>query len=175
MQSWIDTTYLNSAAAAPMDRMEVTIQSFGTPQLPNFIQATRSSGSLHISFQLSPVHSFSRPHRPLAPSTSHSSSALSILSPGHMVLWLPPHLIQAQPCLFLYVIQPLSYWPSLWSLPLSFTMHLMITCPLLIDTQQHVVLPTELCNSPMHLNIGHGEMHCSSLLWQLFSNARMFL
>ena len=111
MQSWIDTIYLivtncfqlkhiNSAAAAPMDRMEITIQSFGTPQLPNFIQATRSSGSLHISFQLSPVHSFSRPHGPLAPSTSHSSSALSILSPGHMVLWLPPHLIQAQPCPF---------------------------------------------------------------------------
>ena len=67
---------------------------------PFFIQATRSSGSLHISFQLSPVHSFSRPHSPLAPSTSHSSSALSILSPGHTVLWLPPHLIPAQPCPF---------------------------------------------------------------------------
>ena len=67
---------------------------------PFFLQATRSSGSLHISFQLSPVHSFSRPHGPLAPSTSHSSSALSILSPGHMVLWLLPHLIQAQPCPF---------------------------------------------------------------------------
>ena len=67
---------------------------------PFFLQATRSSGSLHISFQLSPVHSFSRPHGPLAPSTSHSSSALSILSPGHTVLWLPPHLIQAQSCPF---------------------------------------------------------------------------
>ena len=67
---------------------------------PFFLQATRSSGSLHISFQLSPVHSFSRPHIPLAPSTSHSSSALSILSPGHTVLWLPPHLIPAQPCPF---------------------------------------------------------------------------
>ena len=67
---------------------------------PFFLQAIRSSGSLHISFQLSPVHSFSRPHRPLTPSTSHSSSALSILSPGHTVLWLPPHLIQAQPCPF---------------------------------------------------------------------------
>ena len=67
---------------------------------PFFLQATRSSGSLHISFKLSPVHSFSRPHGPLAPSTSHSSSALSILSPGHTVLWLPPHLIQAQPCPF---------------------------------------------------------------------------
>ena len=67
---------------------------------PFFLQATRSSGSLHISFQLSPVHSFSRPPGPLAPSTSHSSSALSILSPGHTVLWLPPHLIRAQPCPF---------------------------------------------------------------------------
>ena len=67
---------------------------------PFFLQATQSSGSLHISFQLSPVHSFSRPHGPLAPSTSHSSSALSILSPGHTVLWLPPHLIPAQPCPF---------------------------------------------------------------------------
>ena len=65
-----------------------------------FLQATRSSGSLHLSFQLSPVHSFSRPHGPLAPSTSHSSSALSILSPGHTVLWLPPRLIRAQPCPF---------------------------------------------------------------------------
>ena len=67
---------------------------------PFFLQATRSSGSLHISFQLSPVHCFSRPHGPLAPSTSHSSSALSILSPGHTVLWLPPHIIPAQPCPF---------------------------------------------------------------------------
>ena len=67
---------------------------------PFFLQAAWSSGSLHISFQLSPVHSFSRPHDPLAPSTSHSSSALSILSPGHTVLWLPPHLIPAQPCPF---------------------------------------------------------------------------
>ena len=67
---------------------------------PLFLQATRSSGSLHISFQLSPVHSFSSPHSPLAPSTSHASSALSILSPGHTVLWLPPHLIPAQPCPF---------------------------------------------------------------------------
>ena len=67
---------------------------------PFFLQATQSSGSLHISFQLSPVHSFSKPHSPLAPSTSHSSSALPILSPGHTVLWLPPHLIQAQPCPF---------------------------------------------------------------------------
>ena len=67
---------------------------------PFFLQATRSSGSLHISFWLSPVHSFSRPHCPLAPSTSHSGSALSILSPGHTVLWLPPHLILAQPCPF---------------------------------------------------------------------------
>ena len=67
---------------------------------PFFLQATRSSGSLHISFELSPVHSFSRPHGPLAPSTSHSSSALSILSPGHTVLWLPPHLIRAQTCPF---------------------------------------------------------------------------
>ena len=65
---------------------------------PFFLQATRSSGSLHISCKLSPVHSFSGPHCPLAPSTSHSSSALSILSPGHTVLWLPPHLMQAQPC-----------------------------------------------------------------------------
>ena len=65
---------------------------------PFFLQATRSSGSLHISFWLSPVHSFSRPHGPLARSTFHSSSALSILSPGHTVLWLPPHLILAQPC-----------------------------------------------------------------------------
>ena len=67
---------------------------------PFFLQATRSSGSLHISFQLSPVHSFSRSHAPLAPSTSHSTSALSILSPGHTVLWLSPHLIPAQPCPF---------------------------------------------------------------------------
>ena len=71
-----------------------------TQPCPFFLQATRSSGSLHISFKLSPVHSFSRPHGPLAPSTSHSSSALYILSPGHTVLWLPPHLIQAQPCTF---------------------------------------------------------------------------
>ena len=69
-----------------------------TQPCPFFLQATQSSGSLHISFQLSPVHSFSRPHGPLAPSTSHSNSALSILSPGHTVLWLPPHLIPAQPC-----------------------------------------------------------------------------
>ena len=71
-----------------------------TQPCPFFLQATRSSGSLHISFQLSPVHSFSRPHGPLAPSTSHSNSVLSILSPGHMVLWLPPHLIPTQPCPF---------------------------------------------------------------------------
>ena len=71
-----------------------------TRPCPFFLQATRSSGSLHISFKLGPVHSFSRPHGPLAPSTSHSNSALSILSPGHTVLWLPPHLIQTQPCPF---------------------------------------------------------------------------
>ena len=46
---------------------------------------TQSSGSLYISFT-----PFSRPHSPLAPCTSHSS-----LSPGHTVLWLPVHLIQA--------------------------------------------------------------------------------
>ena len=82
---------------------------------PFFLQATRSSGSLPISFQLGPVHSFSRPHGPLAPSTSHSSSALTILSPGRMVLWLPPHLIQAQPCPF--------FLQAAWSsgfLPISF-------------------------------------------------------
>ena len=67
---------------------------------PFFLQTTRSSGSLNVSFKLSPVHSFSRPHGPLAPSTSHSCSALSILSPGHTVLWLPPRLIQVQPCPF---------------------------------------------------------------------------
>ena len=78
---------------------------------PFFLQATRSSVSLHISFKLSPVHSFSRSHGPLAPSTSHSGSAMSILSPGHTVLWLPPHLIQVQPDQFLYIVQPQSYWP----------------------------------------------------------------
>ena len=67
---------------------------------PFFLQTRQSSGSLHISFDLSPVHSFSRPDSPLAPSTSHSISALSILSPGHTVLWLPPHLIRSQPCPF---------------------------------------------------------------------------
>ena len=73
---------------------------FPAQPCPFFLRATRSSGSLHTSFQLSPVHSFSGPHGPLAPSTPHSSSALSILSPGHTVLWLPPHLIPAQPCPF---------------------------------------------------------------------------
>ena len=82
---------------------------------PLFLQATRSSGSLHVSFQLSPVHSFSRPHGPLAPSTSHSGSALSILYPDHTVLWLPPRLIQAQPCPFLYIVQLPSFWHSSWS------------------------------------------------------------
>ena len=42
------------------------------------------------------------------------------LSPGHTVLWLPPHLIQAQPCSFLYTVQPLSCWPSSRSFPLDF-------------------------------------------------------
>ena len=79
---------------------------------PFFLQATRSSGSLHISSDLSPVHSFSRPHGHLAPSTSHPTSALSILSPGHTVIWLPPHLIRAQPCPFLYLAQLMSCWPS---------------------------------------------------------------
>ena len=65
---------------------------------PRFLHATRSSGSFHVSFDLSPVHAFSMPHGPLAPSTSHSSSALSTLSPGHRVLWLPPRLILSQPC-----------------------------------------------------------------------------
>ena len=52
--------------------------------MQRFLQATRSSGSLHISF-----NAFAKPHGPLAPSTSHST-----LSPSHTVLWLPPHLIQ---------------------------------------------------------------------------------
>ena len=38
------------------------------------------------------------------------------LSPGHTVLWLPPYLIQAQPCPFLYVVQSMTCWPSSWSI-----------------------------------------------------------
>ena len=67
---------------------------------PFFLQATRSSGSLHISFELSPVHSFSKLHGPLVHSIYHSSSALSILSPSYTVLWFTPYLIRAQPCPF---------------------------------------------------------------------------
>ena len=96
---------------------------------PFFLQATRSSGSLHTSFKLGPVHSFSRPRGPLAPSTPHSSSALSILSPstphtssalsilspGHTVLWLPPHLIRVQPCpFFLQVTRSSGSHTVLW-------------------------------------------------------------
>ena len=91
-----------------------------TQPCPFFLQATRSSGSLHTSFKLGPVHSFSRPHGPLAPSTSHSNLALSILSPGHMVLWLPPHLNRTQPCPFFHIVEPLSCWPSSWSFPINF-------------------------------------------------------
>ena len=72
---------------------------------PFFLQATSSSGSLHISFEFTHVHSFSRPHRPLAHPTSHSSSLMSItrnasgmLAPGHIVLWLTPHLIRVHSC-----------------------------------------------------------------------------
>ena len=49
------------------------------------------SGSLHISFKLSPVHS----------STSSN----------HCLAGLPPDP-------FLYIVQPLSCWPSSWSIPL---------------------------------------------------------
>ena len=31
---------------------------------------------------------------------------------SHTVLWLPPHLIQARLCPFLYITQSLSCWPS---------------------------------------------------------------
>ena len=75
---------------------------------PFLLQATPSSGSLHISFEFTHVHSCSRPHRPLAPSTSHSSSLMSILAPGHTVLWLPPHLIRVHSCPFLYIVLQLS-------------------------------------------------------------------
>ena len=67
---------------------------------PFFLHATRSARSLHISFKLSPARSFSMRHGPLAPSTSHSSSVLPVLSPCDTVRSLPPHLIQAQSCLF---------------------------------------------------------------------------
>ena len=93
---------------------------------PFFLQAT-VLWLPHISFEFSHVHSFSRPQSSGSP-TSHSSSAMSILSPGHShlapphlirvqpcpfflqatVLWLPPHLIRVQPCPFLYTPQRLS-------------------------------------------------------------------
>ena len=81
---------------------------------PFFLQAIWSSRSLQVSFQLSHVHSFSRPYGHLTPSKSHSSSAMSILSPGHMVISLPPSLIPAQPCPFFQAI-----WSS-HSLQVSF-------------------------------------------------------
>ena len=39
-------------------------------------------------------------------------STTDIVSPGHTILWLPPHLIPAQPCPFIYIVQPLSCWSS---------------------------------------------------------------
>ena len=72
----------------------------GGTRLTRFLHATRSARSLHISFKLSPARSFSMRHGPLAPSTSHSSSVLPVLSPCDTVRSLPPHLIQAQSCPF---------------------------------------------------------------------------
>ena len=40
-------------------------------------------------------------------------STTDIVSPGHIILWLPPHLIPAQPCPFIYVVQPLFCWSSI--------------------------------------------------------------
>ena len=87
----------------------------GVHSCPFLLQATPSSGSLHISLEFTRVHSCSRPHRPLAPSTSHSSSLISILAPDHTVLWLPPHLIRVHSCPFL-----LQTTPSSGSLHISF-------------------------------------------------------
>ena len=157
---------------------------------PCFLQATRSSGSLHISFKLSPVHAFSRPHGPVAPSTSHSSSALSMLSPGHTVLWLPPHLIQAQPCpCFLQVTR------SCGSLHISFklspvhafsrphgplapsTSH--SNSALYILSPGHTVLwlpphliPTQLCTFFLQATRSSGSLHISFQLSSVHSFSR---
>ena len=61
-----------------------------------------------------------------------------MLSRGHTVLWLPPRLIQAQPCPFLYIVQPLSCWPLSWSFPSTLPCKMMFarvpfvltTCPI---------------------------------------------
>ena len=58
--------------------------------------------------------------------TGDRPNTTDVLSPGHMVLWLPPHLMQAQPCSFLYIFQPLSCWPSPSYFPLHFTKHIQI-------------------------------------------------
>ena len=74
-------------------------------------------------------NTFSRAHGPLAPSTSHSSSALSIplYRPTTVLLaFLVIHsFTPSNHCLaglpgdpFLYTVQPLSCWPSWWSIPL---------------------------------------------------------
>ena len=59
----------------------------GVKRLACFLQATRSSGSLHISFKLSPVHSFT--------------------SPNHCLAGLPRHLFPSTlPCKMVFVRVP---------------------------------------------------------------------
>ena len=135
---------------------------------PFFLQATRSSGSLHISFKLSPVHSFSRPHGPLAPSTYNSSSALSILSPGHTVLWLPPHLIPAQPCTFF-----------LQTTRSSGSLHISSSSALYILSPDHTVLwlpphliQTQPCTFFLQATRSSGSLHISFQLSPVHSFSR---
>ena len=135
---------------------------------PLFLQAIRSSGSLHISFQLSPVHSFSKSHGPLAPSTSHSGSALSILSPGHTVLWLPPHLIPAPPCpFFLQAIR------SSGSLHISFQLSLSILSPghTVLWLPPHLI-QAQPCPFFLQATRSSGSLHISFKLSSVHSFSR---
>ena len=52
----------------------------------------------------------------------HWGNTTDTLSPGHTVLQFPPHLNQAQPCPLLYIVQPLSCWPSLQPFPFNVTL-----------------------------------------------------
>ena len=78
------------------------------------------------------------------------------LSPGHTVLWLPPHFIQAYP--ILHTIQAMSCWHSSWSFPLNLPSFLRFHhLTFLFLSISRVIFPIVLCNSPVYIHIGKHE------------------
>ena len=77
-----------------------------------------------------------------------------------------PHIIQLQLCPFLYIVQPLSFWPSSVYFPLNFTLQDGVCqgslrshhtskpsdLPLLNNLQQYIILPNAPCNSSGYIH-----------------------